>query len=102
MPKRESFISRSVQWRSAICIASIAALELGTAGIARARGGEPEGGGSSGGARLAPLSTVPVPQPTHVDYVDKAAAQRLGKALFWDVQAGSDGQTACATCHASA
>ncbi len=23
----------------------------------------------------------------------------LGKALFWDVQVGSDGRTACATCH---
>jgi cytochrome c peroxidase len=27
------------------------------------------------------------------------AAIQLGKALFWDMQAGSDGQTACATCH---
>jgi cytochrome c peroxidase len=48
------------------------------------------------------LSTVPVPQPTRVDYIDKVAAERLGKALFWDVQAGGDGMTACATCHASA
>jgi cytochrome c peroxidase len=31
--------------------------------------------------------------------VDPAAAVRLGKALFWDVQVGSDGRTACATCH---
>ena len=23
----------------------------------------------------------------------------LGKALFWDMQVGSDGRTACATCH---
>src|SRR5690349_4033422 len=28
---------------------------------------------------------------------DRVAAQQLGKALFWDVNAGSDG-TACATC----
>jgi cytochrome c peroxidase len=27
------------------------------------------------------------------------AAIRLGKALFWDMQAGSDNKTACATCH---
>ena len=27
------------------------------------------------------------------------AAIRLGKALFWDMQAGSDQKTACATCH---
>ncbi len=28
-----------------------------------------------------------------------AAAVQLGKALFWDIQAGSDSKTACATCH---
>ena len=34
------------------------------------------------------------------DYVsDRAAAVRLGKALFWDMNVGSDGNTACATCH---
>ena len=34
------------------------------------------------------------------DYVqDRAAAVRLGKALFWDMNIGSDGNTACATCH---
>ena len=27
------------------------------------------------------------------------AAQKLGKALFWDEQSGGDGRTACATCH---
>src|SRR4029453_1930723 len=26
-------------------------------------------------------------------------ALRVGKALFWDVQVGSDNKTACATCH---
>ncbi|HEY6002774.1 MAG TPA: cytochrome c peroxidase [Anaeromyxobacter sp.] len=35
-----------------------------------------------------------------VEYVaDLASAIQLGKALFWDVQAGSDDATACATCH---
>jgi hypothetical protein len=35
-----------------------------------------------------------------VDYIaNLSAAIRLGKALFWDMQAGSDNQTACATCH---
>lgn len=47
----------------------------------------------------APLSTVVVPQPVGGDIVDQAAAIRLGKALFWDVQAGGDGLTACASCH---
>ena len=34
------------------------------------------------------------------DYVaNLPAAIQLGKALFWDMQAGSDDKTACATCH---
>src|SRR5947209_7608459 len=57
---------------------------------------------------LVVLDTVPpdplpaqVPEPPNLsDFVaDKAAAIRLGKALFWDMQIGSDGATACATCH---
>src|SRR5262249_31959865 len=48
---------------------------------------------------LEPLSSVAVPRPIGGDMVDQAAAVRLGKALFWDVQLGGDGQTACATCH---
>jgi len=46
-----------------------------------------------------PLSNVPVPTPIGGDIVDQAAAVRLGKALFWDVQVGGDGQTSCGTCH---
>ncbi|SDL78485.1 Di-haem cytochrome c peroxidase [Geoalkalibacter ferrihydriticus] len=44
---------------------------------------------------------VPVPEPRNLDmYVaDRATAIQLGKALFWDMQLGSDGMTACATCH---
>ena len=47
------------------------------------------------------LDQVAVPEPANLAaYVkDRAAAIRLGKALFWDVQVGSDGATACATCH---
>jgi len=48
---------------------------------------------------LAPLSTVPVPQAIGGDIRDQAAAVRLGKAFFWDVQVGGDGVTACASCH---
>src|ERR1044072_6097627 len=52
----------------------------------------------------APLSTLPVPTPSNEgDFVrDQASAVKLGKALFWDMQAGSDGRTACATCHYNA
>lgn len=52
---------------------------------------------------LAPahLASVPVPEPPNLgDFIrDKQAAIILGKALFWDMQAGSDGIQACATCH---
>lgn len=33
---------------------------------------------------------------------DQAALVRLGKALFWDMQAGSDGVQSCASCHFNA
>jgi len=34
------------------------------------------------------------------DFVaDRSAATKLGKALFWETQAGGDGVQACAQCH---
>ncbi|PIG93220.1 cytochrome C peroxidase [Gloeocapsopsis sp. IPPAS B-1203] len=50
---------------------------------------------------LTSLKTVPIPEPANLgEFVsDRAAAIRLGKALFWDMQIGSDGIQACATCH---
>jgi cytochrome c peroxidase len=60
--------------------------------------------GARGGPTLAALDTMPVPTPPQeATYIkDKPSAVRLGKALFWDMQAGGDGRTACATCHFSA
>ena len=57
--------------------------------------------GSTAEAQVPPLSEIPVPQPSNLgDFVrDKKAAEILGKALFWDMQVGSDGVQACATCH---
>lgn len=54
-----------------------------------------------GGAPLSSLRTAIVPQPTGLEqYVaDPQALIVLGKAFFWDMQAGSDGRTACASCH---
>jgi cytochrome c peroxidase len=53
---------------------------------------------------LAPLSSVGVPEVPGLNaYIsNRAAAIALGKALFWDMQAGSDGVQACATCHFNA
>jgi cytochrome c peroxidase len=47
------------------------------------------------------LKKVPVPEPANLgEFVkDKKAAIALGKALFWDMQVGSSGKVACATCH---
>jgi cytochrome c peroxidase len=67
-------------------------------------------GGTTGsaGARntpiLASLDSSPVPSPPdETTYIrDNTSAVKLGKALFWDMQAGSDGRTACATCHFNA
>ena len=50
---------------------------------------------------LNPLNQVAKPEPPQLPiYVkNRSAAVRLGKAFFWDMQAGSDGLTACGTCH---
>jgi len=52
-------------------------------------------------AVLVSLKTVVVPQPLDIgNYVtNQFAAQQLGKALFWDMQVGSDGVQACGSCH---
>ncbi|MGE4620222.1 MAG: hypothetical protein AAEJ04_10495 [Planctomycetota bacterium] len=49
----------------------------------------------------AALNFLPVPMPENLfDFIaDTEAAIALGKALFWDQQAGSDGIVACGTCH---
>jgi cytochrome c peroxidase len=52
----------------------------------------------------ASLKTVQVPLPADLGRFvkDFDVAMALGKALFWDMQVGGDGQVACATCHYSA
>lgn len=53
------------------------------------------------------LSTVAVPEPPELSQIlnpgpaARTAAVQLGKALFWDMQVGSDGM-ACASCHGHA
>jgi cytochrome c peroxidase len=58
-------------------------------------------GASPATAQVSALSDIPVPRPSNLaDFVrDERAAAVLGKALFWDMQVGSDGVQACATCH---
>jgi cytochrome c peroxidase len=47
------------------------------------------------------LRAVPIPGPANIDdfIKDPGVARALGKALFWDMQVGSDGVQACASCH---
>lgn len=47
------------------------------------------------------LKGVPIPTPSNLyEFIaDRDAAIVLGKALFWDMQVGSDGVQACASCH---
>jgi len=59
------------------------------------------GGGGGGPASLKTVAT-PLPGDLGNFVKSQSAAIRLGKALFWDVQVGGDGQVACATCHYSA
>jgi cytochrome c peroxidase len=50
---------------------------------------------------LTSLRGVAVPEPPNLAHFvqDRTAAIALGKALFWDMQTGSDSLTACASCH---
>jgi cytochrome c peroxidase len=69
----------------------VGSLAVALAGIALA---------GKAGAQVPPLSDLPVPGPNLVDFVsDPGTVKVLGKALFWDMQVGSDGVQACATCH---
>jgi cytochrome c peroxidase len=73
------------------------------------QGGSTQAGGTQAGGgnrKLGSLKTVAVPGPTASELNDliknPAAAIALGKAFFWEMQFGSDGFTACATCHFNA
>ena len=93
-------MGRRVALRAAI------ALAIALAGLVTwiAAGGTAGSVGARSKPRVAALDTLPVPTPPdETAYIkDKASAVKLGKALFWDMQAGSDGRTACATCHYNA
>jgi cytochrome c peroxidase len=76
----------------------------GKGGNGGGKGGN--GGGGHDGRGLASLKTITIPGPTTAELAnlikDRNAAIALGKAFFWEMQFGSDGKTACATCHFNA
>lgn len=87
----------------ALCAAAIlACLALGpwSSPPARAQGLTPAQLRQMARSRTDSLKTVPVPDsPNFTRFVrNRAKLKILGKALFWDMQVGSDGQ-ACASCH---
>jgi len=88
----------TLSWFRRLRVASFALITaIGAVGLLSASARVATGEGND--VELGPLSSVAVPMPIGGDIVDQAAAVRLGKALFWDIQLGGDGQTACATCH---
>jgi len=82
--------------RMATCtLLTLSALALGGGGsTAFAQTAEPVNAPTS-------LKSVARPEPPNLgEFVqNKTAAIALGKALFWDMRVGSDGKTACASCH---
>ncbi len=76
----------------------------GKGGSGKGGNGRGGNGGVGGGERkLNSLKTVSVPGPSQAELdnliANQAATIALGKAFFWEMQFGSDGVTACATCH---
>jgi cytochrome c peroxidase len=83
---------------AAIGGATLCFLVLASTTLAQTRTPAP---GADTPRKLGSLKSIAVqPPPNLGDFVqDNATAIALGKAFFWDQQMGSDGQTACASCH---
>src|SRR4051795_3377652 len=62
--------------------------------------GLPSAGAATGSGSIDALSASQVPDVPGLNRFvrDSGVATRLGKALFWDMQAGADGRQACASC----
>src|SRR4051812_27851122 len=86
---------------AAVIYGAVASISVG---IGHADGVSGDGGAGSGGASEFLLKGVrPTPPSTIGTFIrDNNAAIVLGKALFWDMQAGADGRQACASCHFAA
>src|SRR5471030_1519882 len=84
------------RWPNAAAITAVSVLALGVGSLTLGDAALANGGSSSG---LRSLKGIQAPLPDLTGIVtDKTAATALGKALFWEAKAGSDGQ-ACASCH---
>ena len=103
---------RKVFWRSCVAASSVCLFVAGvvvSGGAVDAQDPDPREGTCELAGELFPdtnpgpgtLKEIPVPEPTNLGtYVrNRNAAIALGKALFWDMQVGSDGVQACGSCH---
>src|SRR5437763_5357482 len=97
VPKESHFMRQ----RNVLVLATLPLLGLSlmVGSVGASGGGGAQVGG--GGGAPPPLSTISIPMPSNLGayVVNRTAAIQLGKALFWDQQAGSNGTQACATCH---
>jgi hypothetical protein len=98
------FGGRVVRARAARVALVVALIGLPVWRLAGEQGGEAVAPPPDQPRAMAPLGSVSVPEPQNLGQFvkDKTAGAALGKALFWDMQLGSDGETACATCHFAA
>src|SRR5262245_27256547 len=87
-------ISLALLLLTTLCLPAVALAREGTCELAQELFPDNNPGPGS-------LKEIPVPEPTNLgSYVrNRDAAIALGKALFWDMQVGSDGVQACASCH---
>jgi cytochrome c peroxidase len=104
-------IDRKVFWRSCVAASSACLLVGGlvSGGAVKAQNPEFREGTCELAGDLFPdtnpgpgtLKEIPIPEPTNIAaYVrNRDAAIVLGKALFWDMQVGSDGVQSCGSCH---
>src|SRR4051812_29494852 len=83
----------------AILLGSASVIVLATQGLPASANG---GGAVNSNPTALSISDVPTPPGIERFIRDDTAAKKLGKALFWDMQAGSDGRQACASCHFAA
>jgi cytochrome c peroxidase len=99
--RRSSGMAVVVRFCACVTVIMVA---LGYYGHVKAQGGTATGTVVIPLRPLASLSSVPVPPVFGLEGIvaDKTAAVQLGKALFWDMQAGSDDVQACASCHFNA
>jgi cytochrome c peroxidase len=98
MPKPLSRPDRR-RWRPAAALLLAAAAAIGTLTLLAPAG--PVQAQTATVSVPGSLAREPRPEPANLSefVASKPLAIALGKALFWEMRVGSDGKTACASCH---